>query len=279
MSEKKKKVGRFGDDEREKIKRMLQNDYTLEEMAESLGRSEEAIANEINAIKIMLKYGETDGLVDRLHKTHYWSNFKKSLINDIEIQFFEREWSALMRQFLVSDVVHTDEMMVRDLVMHDIFILRNREEIASFRRRKDELEDRLQKELMKDSDKQDSSYINLLKDTSALLVVALSSKSKEYCDLNDEKTSLFKALKSTRQQRLEQTQEQSKDIFTLVMNLDSLEEREHEGRMAGLRKKSMDKKQEEFMSGYAFDDGKIDSILLNSETMEYREKMNAPPSG
>jgi hypothetical protein len=176
-----------------------------------------------------------------------------------------------MSQLMTQDVVHTDEMMVRDLVMQDINTFRITAATADFHKRRDELEILIHDEFKKDVDERDLTQISLWQTQLTSYSAALVQLTKEYSDAQSKKDAIFKALKTTRDQRYKEIKESGKDIFSLIMTLDTIEKREQEGRMAELIHMSAEKTKDDWSGWHEFEDGDMDSILLSAESLEKRD--------
>lgn len=214
---------------------------------------------------------KSSSLLLQLRSRHFYPQVKNILLEP-ELDFFEKEWLVLINQFSNHEIIPTDELQIKDLIITGIFI--DRQNV----RRKNILEElnRLQLILTKEQDKDDSirddALISLTKQTIISLHASFESIGKQTAVLEEQKERLLKSLKATREARLKQVQERSKNFFGLVEYLDQMENRRREERMAGLMKISVDRETARLSELHEYEDGTVDRPLLSADILEQYEK-------
>jgi len=261
-------------EEKQKVLELHDAGVGHDEIGKIIGRPADVVKGIINELKGKIQNIDKQDLIDSLRRKHYWDKIKASLKDAAEIDYFEKEWAAIWSQLLAEQVVYTDEVMVRDLVMQDINCFRITTASADAHKRKDELEKMINAELDKDREEIDLTQVKMWRDEISMYTGALTALTKQYADAQDRKDILFKGLKTTRDQRFKELKESGRDIFTLVAMLNGLEERMKKGRMARLMAMSADKIKEDWQTPHVFADGEVDFILLNSESVEKIQKTN-----
>ena len=93
-----------------------------EQMAEALNRSTDFVQKIRVQQPVKMKAEEGTDIITALRVKHWWNTIRKQLFDE-EISFFESTWANLNTQF--EDVVPTDELVLRDLIMYDILSNRN----------------------------------------------------------------------------------------------------------------------------------------------------------
>lgn len=274
-TETEKRKRRISNDELGDIQKLLSMGLDVKEIALRLGRTEKAVREKINATKDLVKSDVKQDLISSLERRHYWKQIERALRDDTEVKYFKEEWASIMQQLMSQMVVHTDEMMVRDLIMQDVITFRITTAMADIHRNKGELERQIQIEFAKDMDDRDLAAIASLREQISSYSAALVQLTREYSDAQNKKDAIFKNLKTTRDQRHKEIRDSGRDIFSLISALDNIEQREQTGRLAELVYMSSDKIRGDWSGWHEFDDGSVDSILLTAESLEKRDMLDS----
>lgn len=247
-----------------------------EDIATQTGEGLELVRQRRAGLDVRKNYESKSDLLGKLRAKHYWKTILARLIPS-EIEYFENEWLSLYDQFSHDSIVHTDEMQMVDLITAQIFINRN------LARRKDcmiEIE-KVQNWLSREQDKpikdQDLTEIGIKRQTLPALYAAIESLSREQENYEDRKDKIFKSLKSTRDQRLKQVEDRSKNFFGLIQYLDQRDIRKREGDLLGLVSLSTEKTINDFSQviQYGEEGSDYDSPFLDEDTMRKQEDNNA----
>jgi hypothetical protein len=243
-----------------------------EQIAKNIGKSLEDIKLVRIRQPVLKTYNDTDSL-EQLHAKHYWKEVKKILLSD-EVEYFEKEWLQLMAQFSNAEIVYTDEIQIKDLIMTEIFLIRN------LNKRRDIIADQvilsrnLHEEEKVDSEQRDDAQIAILRREISSMEVALQSLDKNQQGYEGRKDTLLKSLKATREARLKQIEDRGKNFFGLIKYLNDRENREKEGRWMDLMGKSTDKSYEELTQSVQYEDGSIDCPILDPEMISKETEEN-----
>lgn len=215
-----------------------------------------------NQRELLEKSSTIQSVVDQLHAEHFWAIVKKQLFTT-EIDFFEKEWALLIEQFSSSDILHTDKIQIKDLILAEIFLDRN------LCRKRDTMKDlddaKRSLELEEKKDTPDPVQLQMLRGAITQFYQQLDILSKEQGKYEERKDKLFEGLKATRNQRMKQIEERGKDIFGLIKWLDTKEARETEGRVLSLIKEAKTRVYNDLTTPVEFDDGQEDIPLLVPE--------------
>jgi hypothetical protein len=255
----------------ENIQKMLELGCTEYEIAEQLGRPVETVRSKIEEVRQLAYDQEKQIYIVGLRKEHFFPQIKDTLKDSAELRFFEEEWAALMEQLTEQgDIKHTDKMISRDLIVQDIICFRITAGLATCHKAKDNVENDLKDALKEDPP--DLAKIKSCREELSAVNTGFVQLTKSLTDAQAKKDSLHKQLKTTRDQRFKEVKEAGKDIFSLIAQMDTLKNRENEGRQTALLNLAAQKVRKEFMDLHEFEDGSNDSILLNVDTIEMRKK-------
>lgn len=246
---------------------------SVADMAEKLCRAEETIQE---CIKKKTKGGGAKRQVYRtgesiLKEAHYWTKVKSMLFED-EVKYFEKQWAAYSSQFGgVSEILPTDENMIVDLILFDIFSNRSLvakknalENIANIRVQIDE-------EMSKDKDVRDRDLVSKLNEQMNSFRSTLIELTKEHMNYQDKKDAKLKDLKATREQRFKQIQESKRDFFELLRELDDVKTRQKEGRLVEKVRLAAQKVTHDLQLSKKYEDGEYDSPFLIAEETQLPE--------
>lgn len=266
-----KKVGNFSNNELALITQMLDSGATIAQIAQALNRSLPSVKNRIAQLQQDTKEEMVQDLRKSLHKKDYWPQLQTCFMTKDEELFFENTWVNLMDQFSREDVLHSDEMMIRELVLQEIDALRIRSQITFANRDRmrctKELDDVLKKNPNHRDEEVARTILNLQQQIS-LCDQTITNLTKQLADAKRDKDKTFKSLKSTREQRIQNLREENKDLFFILRNLTKLEERVEQGRMNEYMNMASEKVKKQWGETTSYMDGSISKPLLNSETVD-----------
>jgi hypothetical protein len=202
---------------------------------------------------------------DKLHETRFWKEIYKGLLVN-EVLFFEDAWSSYMEQFSSStDILPTDELMIKDLVMLDLFVQRSVIERGKILQEISGIEQDLADERGKLRDDRDEDHIRNLNTQLNSLRQAKSATVKEHIEYQTQKDKKLRDLKGARDQRFKQLEESRSNIFELIKDLDTYKRRAEEGRILNKIQKAVDNTKKDWGEFHEFDDGVLDKILLSAD--------------
>jgi len=243
------------------------NHETMEvaEIAAKLRRSENLVRQLIAAVPTVQKTEDVGDWVSRLHSSYFWSEVRKGLRGS-EVKYFEQAWALYNEQFgSASDVLATDELMIKDLIMLDIFAERAKNEQTDAIRLIDELNKAIHAEEQVSDDVRDqASLVNWRTQVSGLQT-AKSALTKHHLDYQKQKDTKLRDLKGSRDQRFKQIEESRRNIFELLKELDTLKLRKEEGRMAAKVAFAAQRIGDDWNEVMEFEDGTVDKPFLSPE--------------
>jgi hypothetical protein len=237
----------------------------IPEIMKRLNRSEPFVKKHMASLPEVQRRLDKNDWVSRLHASSFWTEIRKGLIGN-EVPYFERAWASYMEQFgSNSEIMATDELMIKDLVMLDIFVQRSINEKAEILREIKRIEDLLEEEYSLVKEQQDQEKIANSHSQLLSLFSAKNSISKEHIEYQKSKDGKLKDLKGSREQRFKQLEESKKNIFELIKELDTMDRRREDGRMAEKVKIAADKVKEDWNNSIQFDDDVYDKPFLYPE--------------
>ena len=203
--------------------------------------------------------------VGELKSKHFWPELQKQL-TDIELEYFAESWGKLVKQFSQYAILETDEMIMKDLVVHDVLINRNLSQKKSLMIEIDFYEKELTEEFKKEPrDQQKITYChNKLSNARS----SLSDLERVHDTLQKRKDQKFRDMKATRDLRYKQIEDSKKTWFEMMKELDAYNVRQKEGEWLAYMKKSVDKEEDRLSEFHQFADGEFDQILLNEDTVK-----------
>jgi len=260
-----KKLKRGAASGREMEQIAANRDMPLAELAALLNRSENFVRKQIAALPTVEKQIEQGDWVARLHSSSFWPEVRKGLIGS-EVGYFEQAWASYNEQFgSATDILATDELMIKDLVLLDICGQRAFTERATVLRRIAELERMIDDEQEKDIDSRDMQELALWKTQLSAALTSKNALSKEHQDYQQRKDAKLRDLKGSRDQRFKQIEESRRNIFELIKELDKHKRREQEGRLADKVRIAAANVADDWNELTEYEDGTVDKPFLSPE--------------
>ena len=235
------------------------------EIAKRLNRSTAFVRKNIAKINKELERDEYKEYIEKLHNTPFWSEVRKGLVDDEE-HYFELSWSHYMKQFSVTDILPTDELMIKDLVMLDIMCNRLLKERALGLKEIESLMELLEKERAEFD--VDTEQINNYENQLGILRRRQEDITRQFMDLQKQKDSKLKELKATRLERYKHMEETKKNIWELLKQLDTAQMRKQEGMLAEKMRAAVNNLQNKWGEPMEYADGTYDKPLLTADTVE-----------
>lgn len=203
----------------------------------------------------------------QLTNSLYYKNLKQQLTED-EMEYYICEHGILYEQF--QDVIATENRQVASLIMAEIMgnrILRNIKiaedelqkvqiEVDEFRVKHPNLENEEEEQA------RDSQLMNLCR----ILSGQVAAMTNDYQKNVDLKERLLENLDASRKDRTEQIKKGGTTFIGLVEMLRDRDNREKEGRYLELVRLSREAKAADWRKPKMFPDGKMDPLLLDSES-------------
>ena len=267
MSKIKRKVGA-------KEKGLIYQDYvngtSIADLVQKYGRPLETIEKSIKDHSASLESTKTNeatmDVSGGLRSKHFWSDLKKQL-DDTELNYFEKSWAKLITQFSQYEVVETDEMIIKDLILQDILCNRKLRDIKRINKEIEFYQDAMDTEFNKKPEDRDNAKLEQFMRHLSTRRGELENLDKSYTNLQQRKEAKFRDMKSTRDKRFKEIEDSKKTFFELVKDLDTAKRRREEGEWIELMKKSVANETIRLGSSHEYDDGSFDQPLLTPETV------------
>jgi hypothetical protein len=255
--------GRATDEEVKFVVDNLDN-MEIEDIAKTLNRSIQFVKDRIAQAPQLVEDEVVSETVAKLHKSYFWLEIRRTLLKS-EVPFFERQWAKLIDQFSTNEILATDEMMIKDLIMLEIGVMRANAEKRKVLVLIDDLDKKIKREYDVDEDMRDMAGIQMWHSQLNSLRAALPALSKEHLEYQTRKDQKLRDLKATRDLRFKHIEESKKNIFELIKDLDSHKKRKQEGRFMELMKMAGDKVEKVWQDSLEFEDGTYNTPFLSPE--------------
>lgn len=261
------KKGRIGQKERDMIISYLSSEKD-EQIASRFDRTIEVIK------KIRLENQAVENnpppeneYVALLHTRYFWNTIKRQLVNQDEFTYFEMSWAALYQQYVGSEVAHTDEMMIKDLIMLDILLNRALEDRRNLSAETEDLRRRLETAKRLESEAERVERVSTLNRSLSQVIAALETANKLANDLQTKKDKKFEQLKGTRDQRFKTAEQSKTNFFERIKYLDEASNRKEQGRRNELIKLSAAKFQFDLEQEQQYEDGEWTRPFLTPDAI------------
>jgi hypothetical protein len=258
------KRGKISKEEKEFIVASYET-MSVVDMAHKLNRSEAVVRKHIAAVPTFVRTNEQSDWVSVLHAGSFWVEVRKGLIGN-EVPFFEKAWAAYSEQFSSStDILATDELMMKDLIMLDIFSMRAIAEQSNAIRMITELEKRIDAEQEVEPEIRNQLDLSRWVTERNALQIAKTSLVKQHLDYQHRKDAKLKDLKGSRDQRFKQIEENNRNIFELIKELDKQKKRLREGNLNAKIQLAAQRVAADWNKIHEFEDGEFDKPFLSPE--------------
>lgn len=266
-TQKKKPPGRISNKAMDAIREGVLTD---EDIAIQYEKTVEAIATKRAELaeKNKMTTEDTETLY-RLRGSYFWGSTKKVLFSN-EIDFFEQEWVQLHNQFASQGVLHTDEIMMKDLILHEIMAHRAAEQKRKILSEVSIIQTQINKELKKKE--KDEIMIASLGMQKSNLQATMVSATKEHIEYQKKKDDKLEQLKATRSQRLKQAEMAGKNIWEMIKELDRPEMRRKYGKYMQKMRISADEIRAKWHESIEYEDGQWDQPLLSPDDIVEEKK-------
>lgn len=242
-----------------------------EEIAITIGKTPDTV-NRYIARHNLVPYGEEYNervrrkLKESLHLEGFWRGVKDNYSKD-EIKIFEDLWVDLIQQF-DEDVTATEKLQMHKYIT--LILMRERiiKKQTLFQNTLESVTDTLNSEKKKHPDDRNDALVDKLATTVQSLTKESSSLAKEYTEVAKQESEMEKALKGTRDQRVKQIQDATKNWSSLLQQLESPKLRREIGAHLEIHRRAADKAKADISAPHQYLNKEVDLPLLTSETVE-----------
>ena len=267
-----KKRGQLSLDEEKFITDNI-NILSIEEIADQLNRNIDPIKRYIdeNQLYSLDDKSENEILKRKLRSKTFWNEIVRQFDEDTgELQYFEDTWVGLIKQFR-EDVLPAEELQIKQFITIDILINRSMKERKRHISETEKLQKLVDKEYEKPEDQRDIPKLANLETQLNFARNSIASYTNEYTKLLNEQQKISKDLKATREQRIKRIEDGKSSWVGLIRMLEDEQIREKEGKEMEILSLATEKAKEKLYSYHSFADNKIDSPILNPESLKHNE--------
>lgn len=268
--------GPLSNDDRQFVLKNM-NNMSISEMAEKLEKNPVLIEKVIRTYTAMPNIAN-DSVRWRLKKSNHWKQLKQAF-TESELSYIEDEYVVIINQFQ-ENVVPTEEVQILDFIKTSVLQQRNLEakrrisdSLDSYAKMVQDIEDSYGNNFSEMTE-EDKNRIMDLKNKEAACRQAESARTTEWLALQKEKDVLYDKLMGSRDQRVKEALNTKVSFLSHVKELLERDRQEKDSRIIGLYKKSVNKEYDRLRQPHAFADKVIDNPILNSDVVEYFDKMN-----
>jgi hypothetical protein len=268
----KRKTGKLNKQEQEYIRNHPELD--AKEIAAKLGRTPELIRKFRAQIPSIQHAESLVDAVSRLHTSYFWPAVRQQLL-DHEVEYFEQQWVRYWDQFSHSDVLATDEITMKDVIILDIMCNRAniRKTQASHQERV--LTEDIANERRKDLEERNEALISELEARRGNLFIIITEATREFREFQKSKDDKLKQLKATRDQRLQRQEQSGRNFFELIRALNDMKARRRDSITMEKMKIAAERVRQDFEQVHKFSDDDYDKPLLTPEgELRAKEKEN-----
>ena len=267
------RIGRFSKEDIDFVRENAQK-MSYEEIANTLDRTVESVKDiaenklglNLEGRSKVLYNGKRD-----IENRAYWPQLK-SQFTDSELSLFVYHWGLLFQQFR-EDITHSEELQIVELIKLEIIsgrvLSQQKEMVQTISDLKNEVENE------KSKNSPDIAKVMNLERQVAGLYATQANLSKEHRDLIQEKNTIYKNLKGTRDARLKNVEDSKDSIVGWFREaIDNRERRIRMGLEMEKMRLAMDKERERLGANYTYVDGDVDRPFLVPALVEKLEPIN-----
>lgn len=263
-------AGRFG----KKQDLFLQEnfkDMTVDELAMAIKKTPEAVIKRMAILGLSIKDRKDRGLnaAHDIKNSPYWKQLKSELTNE-EMDIFIEHWKEIVGQFQ-EDILHTEKLQMMDLIKMEILMGRDLSTEKLQNEFVQSCRDRM-KRIQKDADLSLDEKEALMQSIGMELGVALSNQKeirKSYNELLGKKKDILKAMKSTREQRIERLQDANQNFSAWLTDiLSNAQRRKQIGIEMEKMRLAMEVETHRISDWHEFEDGEVEQPLLTPDTIK-----------
>lgn len=238
---------------------------TPEHLAEILNRSVEFINKAIAQLPARQEVESHSSAVEQMHASPLWTEMKAILLPS-EYDGFDNKWASCIKQFCDNGiVVASDEMMIKDLIILDIFGARAAAEKKSAMMLMDTLQKLIDEERKHDVANRDQVSLQNWQEQVNAIRASTKALTDTHINYQERKDQKLKQLKATREARFKEDVESHENIFGLFRKLNEIRSRQREGNLNEKVRIAALKVKDDWNELNEYDDGTVDKPFLSPE--------------
>ena len=238
---------------------------TPEEMAKQLRRTVDVVKKKIAQLPKRQQLHAQSGAVEQLHASPTWAELKRILMAS-EQDYFETQWAAYVQQFSSgTDIMATDEMMIKDLIILDIYGNRAAAEIVNAKILINQVQKLIDKEREKSPEVRDQVSMQSWQEQVNSYRGSLKALTETHLSYQQRKDAKLDDLKATRKARFKELTESRQNIFGVLRELDDVRNRIRKGRMMEKVRIAAERVKQDWGQLTEYEDGTVDKPFLSPE--------------
>lgn len=235
-----------------------------EQMAEKLNRTEAFVRKQRLNAAVVPTRDETDETLAALYNSYYWPEVKMQLIGH-EVEYFEKAWLELHRQFSQHGIMASDEISIKDLILHEIATNRALRKKTETLREISELERLIAIEMDHEIEERDAGQLSVWESQRSALIGSLHALTDEIMEYQKKKDEKLKQLKATREARLKNAEQSKSNFWALLRELNTQEKRREWSEYMAKMRMAGQIVELEWSQPIKYEDGKVDKPFLSPE--------------
>jgi len=248
----------------------LAGKVSIDEIARRINRTEEPVVRYMKEQDIYTaaktnKSQQFKDIRDKLYKEKFWEQIVAQL-EESELNFFIDSWVRYVQQFS-SDVLATEELQIKDLVMLDIFQSRIMTSFKEYSKEISRLQGLIDDELSLPRDDRDKDVLANYHEAISAMQVSMQRSNKDILEYQDKKDKILAGMNATRQARVKNLQNMKIDFAGLMKELEEEDKKERAGVEMELRRLASIKATKDLANYHVYGDGILDKPLLNCDTV------------
>lgn len=247
----------------------------ISDISAAILRTEDSIKryivdNKLYSKEISVRDSEELELIQYLHKLDWWRSVKEQL-SESEVEFFENFWIRLYKQF-DYDVLPSEEIQIRKFITFEIMKDRCQKQIRGNISLIEELDKKYQQELGLDKDQRDKMILIDLREQLSSLKSTSPNLNKEFIDLCKEQESVATKLSASRNDRVKNIQDATKNWTNILKMLEDSQIRHQVGKYMEIMRLARDKEMLRLTEYHKFVDDEYDRPMLSGRLEDFYEK-------
>ena len=270
QKEEESKTGRFGKDKNQKIRDLVAQGMSTQEIAKEVNRTVQAINNFITRDSRVGLTGEEIASLERVQQSLYtnafWRDVKEQL-TDNEARYFEDIWCEMLLKQFREDLLPAEQLQLKNVIILNILMDRSMKDRRECIEDREKAKRQLNTEIRKGNDG-DSDLIMSLEQQIEMLKSNLPTYTADHTKLFQQLQNAEKNLKTTRDQRLKKIDDAKTSWTGFIRSLEDEEQRRKVGTNAEMFRVAADRATEKLGEYHTYVDGQVDKPLFNAETVE-----------
>ncbi len=239
---------------------------TIADIAKHLQRNPRSVKNfiekkNLKSIEDASISDEDAEIINKLHSLEWWPSTTNSFTPK-ELRVFESLWVKIFKQF-DYDVLASEELQLRKFITIEILKDRALQKIQVSIHAAESLQESYSSELARDSMERDKDLMKALREDLSSYRSAIPALNKEYADLCKEQEVIQKGLSASRNDRIKNIQDSTKNWSSILKMLEDPQNRKELGKFIEIMNAARAKEMKRLTELHKFVDGEYDKPILS----------------